>query len=236
MSELVKIEKNREISGLVFKGGEHKFALVLLHAFNQSPEHIKTLATFLADSGILVLAPKYTDVADGISQAINSIRYAITHLGFKSEQLGVAGLSLGGTVSLLVSTQEQVSFVGNYGGWVDMANLYEFLSKFPRGTPQRTIADTIKSAVGTPSDNPEVYSLSSPITYVDLINGSILLIHGEKDDMVPLSQSQILYEKLKQLGKDVELYILNDSGYLFTGYEKNIAEITLRFLKSRGKI
>lgn len=126
-------------------------------------------------------------------------------------------------MSLLASMQENVAFVGDYGGWVDMAGLYEFLEKFPKGTPQKTIAETMKAAVGTPQESPDIYSLSSPLTYVELINGSVLIIHGEKDNMVPVSQSRVLYEKLKQLGRDVELHVI-DSEYLFTGHEKELFE------------
>lgn len=235
MSINVKVEKNNDISGLIISGDEKKFALVFLHAFNQSPEDLRSLAAILAENGILVLAPKYVDVADGVNQAINTIRYVRARLGFDNSRIGVAGISLGGTVSLLASTQENIAFVGDFGGWVEMAGLYEFLDKFPKGTPQKMIAETIKAAVGTPQESPDIYSLSSPITYVELINSSVLIIHGEKDDMVPVSQSKVLYEKLKQLGRDVELHVL-DAGYLFSGYEKELANITIDFLKRRQKI
>lgn len=231
----VKIERNSDISGLIISGSERKFALVLLHAFNQMPDDVRSLATMFAENGILVLAPKYVDVVGGVNQAISTIRYARARLGFDTAKIGVAGISLGGTVSLLASTQESVAFVGDYGGWVDMAGLYEFLEKFPKGTPQKTIAETMKAAVGTPQESPDIYSLSSPLTYVELINGSVLIIHGEKDNMVPVSQSRVLYEKLKHLDRDVELHVI-DSEYLFTGHEKELADITIDFLRRRQKI
>jgi len=236
MAEAVSVERNRELPGLIFRSREARFSLVLLHAFNRSPDDLKPLALHLAERGVAVISPKYSDAADGVNQAIKSARYAKGVLGFSSERVGIAGISLGGTVSILAATQERVGFVGDYGGWVDMAALYQYLSAFPKGTPQREIADTMRAAVGTPQESPEVYSYSSPITYVEMIDAPVLIIHGEKDDMVPLEQSRTLYERLKALGKDVELYILPEAGYLFRGVEKEIARLTVEFLEKRGKL
>jgi len=43
----------------------------------------------------------------------------------------------------------------------------------------------------------------SPITHVKKVTKPILLIHGEYDDVVPFSQSEDMYEKLKDAGKKV---------------------------------
>ncbi|NAZ12108.1 MAG: hypothetical protein GU361_05230 [Desulfurococcales archaeon] len=73
----VKIERSSDISGLIIiSGSERKFALVLLHAFNQMPDDVRSLATMFAENGILVLAPKYVDAADGVNQAISAYRPA----------------------------------------------------------------------------------------------------------------------------------------------------------------
>lgn len=236
MGTQVKIQKNADISGLIVTGEEQKFAVVLMHAYNQSPEDINLISKPLAEKGVVVLAPKYADAADGVNRAINTIRFAKTRLGLDSSRMGVAGVSLGGTVSLLASTQEPVAFVGNYGGWVDMADLYEYLIQFPRGSAQRMIAETMKAAVGDPHESRDIYAMSSPISYVEMISGSVLIVHGSKDDMVPPRQSRILYDNLKKLGKDVELHLIDEAGYLFTGCEAKVAEITVEFLRKRGKI
>jgi predicted esterase len=39
--------------------------------------------------------------------------------------------------------------------------------------------------------------LANPLTYIDSNDPPFLLIHGELDRVVPLSQSEILYEALK---------------------------------------
>lgn len=43
----------------------------------------------------------------------------------------------------------------------------------------------------------------SPINYVKNVNAPILLIHGERDQTVPLSQSENMYDELKEVRKNV---------------------------------
>lgn len=49
----------------------------------------------------------------------------------------------------------------------------------------------------------------SPITHVNNIQIPILLIHGEYDEVVPFSQSENMYEELKDAGKQVKFVELN---------------------------
>jgi dipeptidyl aminopeptidase/acylaminoacyl peptidase len=45
----------------------------------------------------------------------------------------------------------------------------------------------------------------NPITYVTLDDPPFLIIHGEKDQIVPFNQSELLYHALKESGVDVTL-------------------------------
>jgi len=210
--------------------------IVVLHAFNQKPEDVERYSKGFAARGMIVLAPRYTDAGDGIATAIRALRRLKSISWVDSETVGLFGVSLGGTVSLLASTQERARFVIDIAGWVDLADLYVFLSRFPKGSPQKDVADLFKSALGEPDENRELYSLASPITYADGITGSVLIIHGSKDEMVPLSQSERLYRKLKELGRDVELVVIEDGGYLLVDKEENVINSTCNFLIRRGII
>jgi len=227
----------REIPGYIYQPpSTPRTALVALHAFNQKPEDIEIYLKAFAEKGIMVLAPRYIDASDGVISAVRALR-KIKEMGFGDyRRIGLFGISLGGTVSLLASTQEVVGFVVDVGGWVDLADLYLHLSKFPTGTPQRYIADLVRSTLGEPDESRELYELSSPITYVDRISSGVLIIHGSEDTMVPPSQSLKLYEKLKSLGRDVEYYPVEGGGYLLQGKEGEVIGITIDFLRRRGLV
>lgn len=209
-------------------------AVVVLHAFNQKPEDVERYSRELASLGMVSLAPRYTDASDGIGVAVRALRKLKSMSGVDPESVGLLGVSLGGTVALLASTQERVRFVVSVGGWVDLADLYRFLSRFPQGSPQKYIADLVRSTLGEPEENRELYELSSPVTYSDRISGSVLLIHGTEDSMVPASQSEALYRKLKELGRDVEYHPVEGGTHLLAGRESVVVDLVLRFLRARN--
>ena len=48
----------------------------------------------------------------------------------------------------------------------------------------------------------------SPLTYIDANDPPVLIIHGEKDDMVPPVQSRLLLSQLQQHGVKCELMVV----------------------------
>ncbi len=54
---------------------------------------------------------------------------------------------------------------------------------------------------------PEKAELASPLNFVKQGAPPFFLAHGSKDPIVPLSQSELMYEKLKDVGADPELII-----------------------------
>lgn len=213
---------------------ERRPAVVVLHAFNQKPEDVEYYSRELASLGMVSMAPRYTDASDGIAVAVRALRKLKALEWVDPERLGLLGVSLGGTVALLASTQERVRFVVSLGGWVDLADLYRFLSRFPGGSQQRYIADLVKSTLGEPEESRELYELSSPITYADRISGSVLLIHGTEDSMVPASQSETLYRRLRELGRDVEYHPVEGGAHLLAGKEGIVVDLVSRFLRARN--
>lgn len=59
---------------------------------------------------------------------------------------------------------------------------------------------------GTPQDNAEEYRFRSPLTYLtsDRTTPPTLILHGEADDRVPISQGEQLFMTLQQNGAEVE--------------------------------
>lgn len=55
---------------------------------------------------------------------------------------------------------------------------------------------------------PEIYEEASPVHYLDRNDPPTLILHGTSDDLVPVSQSVMLKERLDSLGVAAELYCL----------------------------
>lgn len=88
-----------------------------------------------------------------------------------------------------------------------------------------------------PSDNPDGYRDSSPVTRADQLSGSLLLIHGTGDDNVHWQNTLAFVDRLYKAGKpyDLQLYANKDHGIkgqeAQTHLYRRIAEHFLRHLK-----
>jgi dipeptidyl aminopeptidase/acylaminoacyl peptidase len=57
---------------------------------------------------------------------------------------------------------------------------------------------------------------ASPITHVTPDDPPFLLIHGDRDELVPVEQSQVMYERLLQAGVPAELVVVQNASHAFT--------------------
>jgi dienelactone hydrolase len=62
---------------------------------------------------------------------------------------------------------------------------------------------------GTPDEVPEATRKSSPITYAEQVRAPILVIQGENDTRTPARQLRNYEEKLKSLGKQIQVHWFN---------------------------
>lgn len=60
-------------------------------------------------------------------------------------------------------------------------------------------------------ENPKIYEIASPITYIGKSKLPILMIHGDKDSIVPIAQGDNFYAKAKKVGMKIE-YIRVQNG------------------------
>ena len=65
------------------------------------------------------------------------------------------------------------------------------------------------------SEKMDVAKRASPVTYIDENDPPVFIGHGENDPLVPLSQSQVFYDKLKEAGVDATLHIVKGKGHGF---------------------
>jgi len=81
---------------------------------------------------------------------------------------------------------------------------------------------------------------ANPITYVSKESPPFLIMHGDKDQLVPLGQSQLLEAALKKAGADVTLFVVEGAGHGGPGFqrpevEKRMLEFFDKHLKKGGK-
>ena len=69
---------------------------------------------------------------------------------------------------------------------------------------------------GTPFDRREVYDAHSPMTYLKNCKTPSLVLHGEADLRVPISQGWEFYNGLKMLGVPTEMVVYPREAHGFT--------------------
>jgi acetyl esterase/lipase len=150
----------------------------------------------IAKAGFLVvsvnyrLAPEYEFPAmiEDVKCAVRSLRAHADLYNLDPNRIGVFGSSAGGhLVSMLGTTDESAGFdVGEYLKYssraqavVDMFGPADLTAELANGS------DTVNSAF----DNFD-RALASPVTYVTSDDPPFLILHGEKDALVPIAQSE----------------------------------------------
>lgn len=83
---------------------------------------------------------------------------------------------------------------------------------------------------GSPEETPEATRNSSPITYAEQIKAPVFIIQGENDTRCPARQMKVYEEKLKSLGKSINVHWF-DAGHGSRAQEQQIEqqEMMLRF-------
>jgi acetyl esterase/lipase len=163
------------------------------------------------------LAPEYKFPAmiEDVKCAIRSFRAHAAEYNIDPNRIGVWGTSAGGhLVNLLGLTDPAAGFEqGEYldqssrvQAVVDMFGPANMAPDFSRAYLE--VKDSVFGGVDLVQ--------ASPITYVTADDPPFLILHGDSDNVVPLDQSQILYDAMLAAGMDVEFTVVVGGNHGFT--------------------
>ncbi len=199
-------------------------------------------AGFLAVSVNYRLAPDYEFPAmiEDVKCAVRSLRAHADKYNLDPNRIGVFGGSAGGhLVSMLGVTDESAGFdVGEYLG--QSSRVQAVVDMFGPADLTANIAndsETVQNAFGNFD-----LALASPVTYVSADDPPFLILHGEKDPLVPISQSEELLAKLQAAGVPAELVRVANAAHGFkpVGGEispsrEEIVQLTVKFFEEMLK-
>ena len=157
--------------------------------------------------------------------AIRWLRANAGKHGIDPNRIGVWGASAGGHLVALLGTagdvndfevgpnagvSSRVQAVCDFFGPTDFTRM----SSFP-GMMDHDAANSPESQLvgGAIQENKDKVQRANPITYVTKDDPPFLIVHGDKDPLVPHNQSELLRDALKAAGVDVTLYTVQGGGH-----------------------
>ncbi len=182
-------------------------------------------------------APSWPQNIHDCKTAVRWLRANDKRLQIDPDHIGVIGGSAGGHLTSLLA------LTGPADGLDPTAPYGEFSCSVQCAVPMYGAGEvrdskSAKAMLGkTRAEAPDLYKLASPITHADPKDPPFLILHGTADATVPVEQSEILANTLKQAGVEHELVLVKDAPHTFDLQPKqqDLRPLVLKFFDKHLK-
>ena len=147
--------------------------------------------------------------------AVQFLRSHAADYRIDSARIGAIGGSAGGHLVAMLATTNPDDGLDPEGPYADVPCQIQAV------VPMYGVHDVLQQARsrGTfdlmNAAQRELCRTASPVTYVSSDDPPALILHGTKDALVSVEQSQILFDRLRKYGVSVELQIIKDAPHSF---------------------
>jgi acetyl esterase/lipase len=196
--------------------------------------------------------PRYTvpEIVQDMNRAVRFIRHHASDYGIDPDRIGVTGASAGAHLSLMLATagdkgepgakdpvdreSSRVQAAACFFPGTDFLNWggpgKELIHAKDHQPPFRAAFDyrelDKESMLWVQITDPEklrtIARQISPIYAVSQDDPPILILHGDKDNLVPIQQSQTMVEKLKEAGVASKLVVKPGAGHGWLGMDQDM--------------
>lgn len=168
-----------------------------------------------------------------VKAALRWMRANADRLGIDPAKIAVSGNSAGGHLALIVAgTQNAPAFEGD-GGNAGVSTAVAAAVAFYAPVAVRRRFE-LESSLMEPTATDDDYAGASPLHHVTKDFPPTMLIHGNKDELVPVAGSIKMYQALTEAGAPAELHVFNGAAHGFDAapdYGRQCAALIDLFLK-----
>ena len=144
--------------------------------------------------------------------AIRWLRANADKYGYDVTRIGVGGGSAGGHLVLLLGLSSGVEELeGDVGGNLDQSSQVHAVVDLFGPSALGLFAE--KSERFRHNKTPELLKSASPVTYLTKDDPPLLIFHGDKDELVPLSQSEHMHKLYQEMGLESSLHVIEGAGH-----------------------
>ena len=202
-------------------------AVVLIHgggwnSFDKST--MRGMGQFLARSGLIAFAVDYRlfqnnqnlwpTQLDDVQRAVRWVRSNAMKYGIDAAKIGAFGHSAGAQLASLLGMEDTrdnsdpalAQYSSRVQAVVDVSGPTDFTADHDADG----IAFLNKFFGATYQNNPELWRAASPLFHVAKDNAPFLIVHGAKDENVPMQQAQKFFDKLQSAGVSVSFVKVDD--------------------------
>lgn len=202
---------------------------------NLRKSFVGTLRSLL-ENGVICVTIEYrkargnSNAYDAVVDAKDAARFLLKNAkkyNLDKKKYGVWGGSAGGHLSLLTALGKDSDFLGDSKFSKYHLKFKCVASYFPATSlinpdlvpgslfeKQQSYTRILGDSLG---NKPELAKLLSPTEHLSETSPPILLLHGEKDTVLPIINSIYMVEVAKEKNADVELLIIKNAGHSFHG-------------------
>ena len=185
--------------------------------------------------------------------AIRWLRANAKRFGYDAGHIGVWGGSAGGHLVALLGTSGGVKEFAAVGANTNTSDRVQCVVDFFGPTDLTLMAKQAPADSAIEHDAPnspeskllggpvqqrqELARTANPITYVTSDDPPFLILHGDKDNVVPIGQSELLQAALKKAGVDSTFFVVKGAGHDFRNrpdLDPIVSEFFAKHLKPGG--
>jgi acetyl esterase/lipase len=160
---------------------------------------------------------KFPTQLEDVKCAIRFLRANAARFSLDANRIGAWGHSAGGhLVSMLGTTDIGAGFEGD-GGYPDQSSRVQAVVDLcGRADLIGMPVDMAVSVFGVTDNSVHLLEHASPVTFVTQDDPPFLILHGDKDTVVPPAVSQELYDKLRAAGVPAKLVMVKNADHDFS--------------------
>jgi acetyl esterase/lipase len=192
------------------------------------PRQMRFLFQPLLDKGFTVFAvrhgssPKYSipEIVEDVRRGVRYVRHNSARHLIDPNRLGVYGLSAGGHLSLMLGTASDEGKADDADPLLRVSDrVAAVVAVFPPTDLRDWVRNTPDNLKNFPALKLELDKAEacSPIVHVSPDDPPTLLIHGDKDELVPLAHSQNILAEFEKHKVPSELLVIEGAGHGFQG-------------------